>query len=102
MLGPSLDEDDMVINQPTLSDALFHFSLISWKLVFAFIPPVKSYGGWPAFFIALAMVGGITFIVGDVAEILGCSLSIPSAVSAMRFLHFPKCLILIKLSSSTP
>jgi len=74
MLGPSLDEDDMVINQPSLMDALFHFSLITWKLVFALIPPVKSFGGWPAFFIALAMVGMITFVVGDVAEILGCSL----------------------------
>ena len=83
MMGPSLDEDDMVINQPSLSDALFHFSLITWKLVFALIPPVKSFGGWPAFFIALSMVGGITFVVGDVAEILGCSLSIPSAVRAI-------------------
>jgi solute carrier family 8 (sodium/calcium exchanger) len=83
MLGPSLDEDDMVINAPTLMDALFHFSLITWKLVFALIPPVKSMGGWPAFFIALGMVGMITFVVGDVAEILGCTLSIPSAVSAI-------------------
>ena len=29
------------------------------------------------------MVGGITFIVGDVAELLGCALNIPPAVSAI-------------------
>ena len=29
------------------------------------------------------MVGGITFIVGDVAELLGCVLKIPPAVSAI-------------------
>merc|ERR1712166_612560 len=71
------------MGQPTLFNAIFHFLLITWKLVFAFIPPVKSYGGWPAFFIALAMFGMITFGVGDVAEILGCCLHIPTAVSAI-------------------
>jgi len=83
MLGPSIDEDNLVINQPTIGEALFHFLLITWKVIFAFIPPVKMHGGWPAFFIALAMVGIITYIVGDIAELLGCCLSIPPAVPAI-------------------
>ena len=57
--------------------------MITWKVIFAFIPPVKMYGGWPAFFVALTMVGIITFIVGDIAELLGCCLSIPPAITAI-------------------
>jgi len=93
MLGPSLDEDDLIIQSPSLSDAIMHFLLITWKLFFSIIPPVKAGGGWPAFFIALAMVGGITAIVGDVAELLGCVLSIPPAVTAIT---------LVALGTSVP
>ena len=93
MLGPSLDEDDIIINEPTLPDAIMHFLLITWKLVFSLIPPVKSGGGWPAFFIALAFVGFITAIVGDIAELLGCCLNIPPAITAIT---------LVSLGTSVP
>ena len=93
MLGPSLDEDDLIITSPSLSDAVMHFLLITWKIFFSLIPPVKSGGGWPAFFIALGMVGAITAIVGDVAEPLGCVLSIPPAITAIT---------LVALGTSVP
>ena len=93
MLGPSLDEDDLIITSPSLSDAVMHFLLITWKIFFSLIPPVKSGGGWPAFFIALGMVGAITAIVGDVAELLGCVLSIPPAITAIT---------LVALGTSVP
>jgi solute carrier family 8 (sodium/calcium exchanger) len=70
-----------------------HFLLITWKIFFAIIPPVKSGGGWPAFFIALGLVGAITAIVGDVAELLGCVLSIPPAITAIT---------LVALGTSVP
>jgi len=93
MLGPSLDEDDLIITSPTLGDAIMHFLLITWKIFFSLIPPVKSGGGWPAFCIALGMVGAITAIVGDVAELLGCVLSIPPAITAIT---------LVALGTSVP
>lgn len=93
LLGPSLDEDDMIIASPSLSDAIMHFLLITWKIFFALIPPVKTGGGFPAFFIALGLVGAITAIVGDVAELLGCVLSIPPAITAIT---------LVALGTSVP
>ena len=93
MLGPSLDEDDMIIASPALSDAIMHFLLITWKIFFSLIPPVKTGGGFPAFFIALGLVGAITAIVGDVAELLGCVLSIPPAITAIT---------LVALGTSVP
>jgi solute carrier family 8 (sodium/calcium exchanger) len=70
-----------------------HFLLIAWKIFFAIIPPVKTGGGFPAFFIALGLVGAITAIVGDVAELLGCVLSIPPAITAIT---------LVALGTSVP
>jgi len=76
-----------------MGDAIMHFLLITWKLFFSLIPPVKYGGGWPAFFIALGMVGGITAIVGDAAELLGCCLGIPPAITAIT---------LVALGTSVP
>jgi|TARA_B110001469_G_C9627951_1_gene313685 solute carrier family 8 (sodium/calcium exchanger) len=83
----------MIIASPSLSDAIMHFLLITWKIFFALIPPVKTGGGFPAFFIALGLVGAITAIVGDVAELLGCVLSIPPAITAIT---------LVALGTSVP
>ena len=70
-----------------------HFLLITWKIFFSLIPPVKTGGGFPSFFIALGLVGAITAIVGDVAELLGCVLSIPPAITAIT---------LVALGTSVP
>jgi solute carrier family 8 (sodium/calcium exchanger) len=93
LLGPSVDEDDLIIASPSFSDAIMHFLLITWKIFFSIIPPVKTGGGFPAFFIALGLVGAITAIVGDVAELLGCVLSIPPAITAIT---------LVALGTSVP
>lgn len=39
MLTPQVDEDDMIVSEPTLMEALTHFATIGWKVLFAFIPP---------------------------------------------------------------
>jgi len=40
-------------------------------------------GGGPCFFISLAFIGMVTFIVGEVATVLGCVLSIKESVAAI-------------------
>lgn len=76
LLGPQIDEDDMVVVSVTLWEAVFQFLLYNWKLLFAFIPPIRWGGGKYAFVVALAMIGVITGIVGEVAELIGCVLSL--------------------------
>ena len=65
MLGPQIDEDNIITLKVSLGDALFHFGLIGWKLLFAIVPPVKWGGGFPAFIVALGMIGIITGVVGN-------------------------------------
>ena len=66
-------------------DAFCHFCSITWKVLFATIPPKDLWGGYPAFVIALAWIGFVTAIVGDVATVLGCSLGIKESVTAITF-----------------
>ena len=63
MLGPQIDQDNLIVERPSLSEALFHFATIGWKVLFAFIPPIKKGNGIPAFIVALVLIGIITAIV---------------------------------------
>jgi solute carrier family 8 (sodium/calcium exchanger) len=63
MLGPQLDSDNLIVDNVSLGEGLFHFATIGWKFVFALVPPSKLYSGAPAFFVALTMIGIITAIV---------------------------------------
>jgi len=83
MLGPQIDDDDMITVQVTLFEAIFHFSLIGWKLLFAIVPPPKMGGGAPAFFVALTLIGLITAIVGSVAGLLGCVVGLDPSITAI-------------------
>ena len=66
----------MVVVNVSLGEAIFQFLLINWKLLFALIPPKKWGGGKYAFGVALTMIGIITGVVGVVAELIGCVLSL--------------------------
>jgi len=83
MLGPQIDSEDMIIDDVTLGEAASHFVCITWKLLFAVIPPVHWGGGWPAFVCALIAIGGVTAVVGEVADMLGCVMGIPNSVTAI-------------------
>ena len=83
MLCPSVDEDDLIVEDVDLMEALSHLASIGWKLLFALIPPVEWGGGLPAFLIALAFIGVITAIVAEVAGVLGCALGLKEAVTAI-------------------
>lgn len=73
----------MVTTPVTLGDALAHFLTITWKVLFAIVPPSKHCGGYFAFFVALAFIGIVTMVVGDVAKALGCVCGIKESVTAI-------------------
>lgn len=83
MLCPKVDEDDLIVSEVSLMEAMSHFAIIGWKILFACIPPLEWGGGWPAFFVALIFIGGITAIVAEVATVLGCVLGLEEAVTAI-------------------
>lgn len=84
MLHPTKGENGE-IQDIEFMDGLFHFSVITWKLVFAFIPPTHYGGGWPCFVIAIAMIGVVTWVVGEFANLFGCVLGIPPGITAITF-----------------
>lgn len=70
-------------SEASISDWVFHGIALFWKTIFAVTPPARLGGGWPCFFWALAMIGGVTAIVGDMAKLLGCCLGIPDGITAI-------------------
>jgi len=83
LLGPQIDEEDMIVEEVTLSEGLTHFFTITWKVLFACVPPCQWGTGYPAFLIALCFIGGVTAIVSDVASMIGCCVGLPDSVTAI-------------------
>ena len=92
MLQPQVDEDGGV-DDISCCEAFMHFLTIGWKVLFAIIPPRRYKGGWPAFFMALGVIGAITAVVGELATVLGCVLGIKASVTAIT---------LVSLGTSVP
>lgn len=82
MLGPTID-DDGGIDEVTCMEATMHFLQMPWKIIFATIPPRRFGGGWVSFFVALAEIGAVTFIVQEVATVLGCAVGLRTSVTAI-------------------
>jgi solute carrier family 8 (sodium/calcium exchanger) len=70
----------------TFSDYALHFLSFYWKLLIAFVPPTKYWGGWATFLVSLAMTGLITAIVGDLAGMFGCIIGLKKSVTAITFI----------------
>ena len=51
--------------------------------MFALCPPPHMWGGKACFIVAICFIGGITYIVGEVATVLGCVIGIKPGVSAI-------------------
>lgn len=83
MLGPQIGEDNLVIEEVTYTEGIWHFVMITWKVLFACVPPVHWGGGYPAFFVALFFIGLVTAIVGDTAGMLGCTIPIKDSITAI-------------------
>eukprot|EP00434_Breviolum_minutum_P007671 symbB.v1.2.006764.t1/scaffold369.1/size218568/2 len=62
---------------------VLHVLSLPWKLIFALVPPTEYCGGWLCFFIALAMIGCVTIIIGDLASLLGCAMQITDLQTAI-------------------
>jgi solute carrier family 8 (sodium/calcium exchanger) len=84
MLHPTKSEDGDIVDVEPM-DAFVHFACIGWKLIFAMIPPPHMYGGWACFVGALSMIGAATFVVGEFANLFGCTLGIYTSVTAISF-----------------
>ena len=61
----------------------FHLVTMPWKIIFALIPPVDYCGGWLCFVCSLSMIGGVTALIGDLAELCGCAVNMPDAITAI-------------------
>lgn len=64
-------------------DWIMHLVFLPWRFLGAVVPPPQYCGGWLCFFCALGMVGFVTVVIGDTAELLGCCLGIPPATTAV-------------------
>ncbi|KAJ1460716.1 Sodium/calcium exchanger protein-domain-containing protein [Pelagophyceae sp. CCMP2097] len=62
-----------------------HWVTVPWKLLFAIVPPEDLCGGWLCFGCALGMIGVVTALIADMAELFGCSVGFPDAFTAITF-----------------
>ncbi|KHJ85660.1 Calx-beta domain protein, partial [Oesophagostomum dentatum] len=96
----SVNSGDLV--HATLGDCIMHGLAFPWKFMFCFVPPPGILGGWLCFFVALALIGLLTAIVGkfapylltdksskllispsDFASIFGCMVGLKDAITAI-------------------
>jgi len=73
----------MVLEEVNLYEGLCHFLAIGWKVFFAIVPPADYWGGKGSFFISLAMIGVVTFVVGEIATVLGCVINLKESITAI-------------------
>lgn len=85
MLHASKDEETGEITDVEPYDAFIHFACIGWQLIFSIVPPPHYYGGWGCFVGSLGMVGAVTAIVGQYANLFGCVLNIKPSITAITF-----------------
>ena len=85
MLGPQIDDENLIVDNVTVSEALVHFVTIGWKVIFALVPPREWGGGWPAFLVALCMIGAVTAVVGEVALLFGCVIGLKAPITGITF-----------------
>lgn len=83
ILGPSINEDDMIMAEPSCGEALWQFVAIYWKVFGALVPPRKIWGGWAAFLMALLLIGAVTTVIGEVATVLGCVINLKPSVTGI-------------------
>jgi solute carrier family 8 (sodium/calcium exchanger) len=72
-------------DKPTPVDWFFHIISVPWKVLFACVPPPHYLGGWCTFFGALSVIGVITALVGDMANLVGCCMGLDAEITAITF-----------------
>jgi len=84
MLHPTKNEEGDIVDIDTM-DGILHLAFIGWKLAFAIIPPPHYCNGYACFLVALALIGVVTFVVGEYATLFGCTLGLPDTITAITF-----------------
>lgn len=85
LLGPRINDENLIVEDVSLTEAIMHFATVFWKVLFALVPPPHWGGGWPAFLIALSFIGAVTAVVGEVASLLGCVVGMEDSITAITF-----------------
>lgn len=81
-VGGSKDEQD---NAGCLA-WMNHLVWLPWTGTFALLTPPPAYlGGWVCFVVALGHIAWLTIIVGDLAELFGCTVGIEDNITAISF-----------------
>eukprot|EP00227_Mantoniella_beaufortii_P022194 CAMPEP_0197582806 /NCGR_PEP_ID=MMETSP1326-20131121/5910_1 /TAXON_ID=1155430 /ORGANISM="Genus nov. species nov., Strain RCC2288" /LENGTH=890 /DNA_ID=CAMNT_0043146937 /DNA_START=391 /DNA_END=3063 /DNA_ORIENTATION=- len=83
-LQTSVDDDGNKV-EASMMDITLHFFTISWKVLFALVPPAHMSGGLPCFSVSLFFIGVVTAVVEQVATLFGCSLGLSNMVTAITF-----------------
>lgn len=84
-LGPALDAEGDDLDDITGYECFCHFFAMGWNLIFSIVPPRTYCNGWAAFFVSLVMIGLVTMVVAEFANLLGCTLYIKQPVTAITF-----------------
>jgi solute carrier family 8 (sodium/calcium exchanger) len=82
-IGEDDDEGGDEGGDPGTVDYVMHFITVPWKLFFALVPPTDYWGGTVCFVVALAFIGIVTCLIGDLAAILGCLIKLPDSITAI-------------------
>jgi solute carrier family 8 (sodium/calcium exchanger) len=83
-LHPQKNEDGDIEDVSGV-DALLHFLSVGWKVLFACCPPPHWGGGVPCFLAAIAFIGALTAVVGEVASVMGCVMGLKPGLTAITF-----------------
>ena len=62
-----------------------HYVSITWKVLFAFVPPAEVYGGWTVFWISILFIAGLTAIIAEFASAFGCVIGLKDQITAISF-----------------
>lgn len=83
MLGPTFDEDNLIVEDVTLYEAFVHFCSIGWNVIFAIVPPAEYWKGKGCFLVSLGFIGGVTAIVGELGTVFGCAVGLKESITAI-------------------
>jgi solute carrier family 8 (sodium/calcium exchanger) len=79
------DDDDDEESGPSYLDYVIHAVALPWKLFFALVPPTDYCGGWVTFACSLLMIGVVTALVGDMANLAGDCIGLNPEITAITF-----------------
>ena len=75
----------MILEEVSLYEAIWQFCAIFWRVLFATIPPPHYWNGYGCFGVSLFYIGAVTLVIGEMATLLGCVMSIKDSVTAITF-----------------